>query len=111
MVEILCNFLFADNCIFISHTFEEIQKMVDRYAAAVYTFGLTISIKKTEVLFQPKPAQEHTQDSNVMTEPLKWVLSFKYLVSSVNFNSLMMKSMPEYLSCKCFWETFPSFVG
>lgn len=57
-----CNFLFADDYALISHTFEGIQETNSKFASRA--FELTIGIKNTEVLFQPKPLEEHTNDTD-----------------------------------------------
>ena len=44
--------LFADDAAMATHTEEALQRLIDRFALACDDFGLTISIKKTEVLGQ-----------------------------------------------------------
>ena len=46
---------FADDCALISYSQEDIQVMVDNFARETIRYGLNISIRKTEVMFQPKP--------------------------------------------------------
>ena len=57
--------LYADDCALVAHSFEDAQHIVDQFSRACRRYGLTISIKKTEVLHQPKPGQPPT------TEPIK----------------------------------------
>ena len=45
--------LFADDSALAAHSAEEMQKIVDAFPNASKKFGLKISIKKTDVLFQP----------------------------------------------------------
>ena len=45
--------LFADDCALVSHSAEEMQKIVDAFSDTSKKFGLKINIKKTEVLYQP----------------------------------------------------------
>ena len=77
--------LFADDCVLLAHTLEEIQTIVSRFAAAAKTFGLTISIKKTELLFQPLPGSISNTIPTVFVDdkPLKTVSAFTYLGSTV----------------------------
>ena len=48
--------LFADDCALLAHSEADLQAIVNKFAEATHLFGLTISIKKTEVLYQPSPA-------------------------------------------------------
>ena len=45
--------LFADDCALAASSLEALQRLSDNFAAAARKFGLTISIKKTESLYQP----------------------------------------------------------
>ncbi|XP_063600687.1 uncharacterized protein LOC134776864 [Penaeus indicus] len=79
------DFLFADDCALAAHSEEDLQELADCFATAAKMFGLTISIKKTEVLRQlapntTQPPPNITMDGNT----LKNVESFKYLGSSIN---------------------------
>ena len=47
--------LFADDCALVTHSLMEMQEVVDTFADACKAFGLTISTKKTELVFQPPP--------------------------------------------------------
>ena len=47
--------LFADDCTLLAHMEEALQHIVKRFSDAAKNFGLTISLKKTEVLSQPPP--------------------------------------------------------
>ena len=46
--------LFADDCALMAHRQSELQVMVNKFVEASRLFGLTISLGKTEVLFQPR---------------------------------------------------------
>lgn len=52
---LLRELLFADDCALIVHTEDELQGILNDFARAASRYGLTISIIKTEVVFQPKP--------------------------------------------------------
>jgi len=45
--------LYADDCVLIAHSRDDAQQLFDRFHAAAARFGLTVSLKKTEVMFQP----------------------------------------------------------
>ena len=51
--ELITELLFADDCALLAHMEEALQHIVNRFSDAAKNFGLTISLKKTEVLYQP----------------------------------------------------------
>ena len=53
--ELITELLFADDCAFLFHTEKAIQYIVNSFSDAAKNFGLTISLKKTEVLYQLPP--------------------------------------------------------
>ena len=57
MEELITELLFADDCALLAHTEEVLQHIVNRFCDAAKNFGLTISLKKTEVLYQPPPRE------------------------------------------------------
>jgi hypothetical protein len=77
---LLRDLLYADDCALIAHSESDAQEMVDDFARACHRFGLTISIRKTEVLHQPRPGTQ-PPDPNICIggEPLKVVPKFCYL--------------------------------
>ena len=82
---IVRDFLFADDCALAAHSEVDLQELADCFATAAKSFGLTVSIKKTEVLRQlapntARPPPNITMDGNV----LKNVDTFKYLGSCIN---------------------------
>ena len=50
------NMLFADDAAVATHTQEDIQSLIDCFSQACKDFGLTISLKKTNVLGQDTEA-------------------------------------------------------
>jgi len=55
------DFLYADDCALVAHSLEDAQMITDCFARAAKGFGLTISIKKTEVLKQEHILAHHTR--------------------------------------------------
>ena len=53
--ELITELLFADDCALLAHTEEALQHMVNLFSDAAKNSGLTISVKKTEVLYLPPP--------------------------------------------------------
>ena len=53
--KLIIELLFADDCALLAHTEETLQHIVNRFSHAAANFGLTISLKKTDVLYQPSP--------------------------------------------------------
>ena len=47
--------LYADDCDLVAHTESDMQCFMDRLSEACRAFGLTISLDKTVVMFQPAP--------------------------------------------------------
>ena len=79
---LLLEALFADGCAIMAHKEHHLQVIVDKFSEAAKTFGLTISITKTEVLLQPAPATLPQQPCiTIDGTKLKNVESFKYLGS------------------------------
>ena len=52
--------LFADECALLAHTVDDIQAIANAFARSARRSGLTISLKKTEVIYQPKPGADYT---------------------------------------------------
>ena len=74
--------LFADDCGLFAHTEQGLQTLMNAFALASAHFSLTISIKKTEVFYQPPPgAENHPPTISVNGEVLKVTHSFPYLGS------------------------------
>ena len=57
--------LYADDCALIAHAQQELQDMLSRFSSAVSKFGLTISLKKTEVVFQRSSKSRNTPDPEI----------------------------------------------
>ena len=82
---VIRDLLFADDCALNAKTQDKMQHQLDLFANACDNFGLTISTKKTEVLFQPAPGRSYIEpDVNVKGEKLKAVDKFTYLGSTLS---------------------------
>ena len=55
--------LFADDFALAAQTHSNMQDLVDNFSRTYDNFGLTNSVKKTEVLFQPKPRNSYSKPS------------------------------------------------
>ena len=75
--------LFADDAALTSHTEEGLQQLISKFAHACNEFGLTISIKKTNVMGQDFPA---VPSININDEVLKVTDRFPYLGSTITNN-------------------------
>ena len=77
--------LFADDCALAACSQEALQRLCDCFASAARRFGLTISIKKTEGLYQPAPGNMYEPPViTIAGKPLNAVDNFKYLGSIVS---------------------------
>ncbi|KAK2157734.1 hypothetical protein NP493_1856g00014 [Ridgeia piscesae] len=78
--------LFADDGALVAHSAEEMQKIVDAFSNASKKFGLKITIKKTEMLYQPNYTRTREEDIMVDGNKLNSVLEFTYLGSIISSN-------------------------
>ena len=53
--EPITELLFANDCALLARTEEAVQHIVNRFSDAAKNCGLTVSLKKTEVFYQPPP--------------------------------------------------------
>ena len=57
------DFLFTDDCALAARSEEDLQCLAECFSTAVKAFGLTINIKKTEVLCQAAPGTTQPEAS------------------------------------------------
>ena len=69
--KVLDEFLFADDMAKGAPTEEKMQKGVDQVSDLCYSYDLTISIKKTELVYQPAPGM-----------PKDWTTSIKAVLEN-----------------------------
>ena len=85
---IIRDFLFADDCALNANTEQAMQGDMDRFSASCDNFGLTISTKKTEVMFQPAPGNPYNEPHiRVNGQTLQAVEDFTYLGSTLSRNA------------------------
>ena len=83
--EVLDKFLFADDMAKGSPTEENMQKGVDQVSDSCDSYDLTISIKKTEVVYQPAPGKPYKEPTiTVNGQRLQVVDQFTYLGSTLS---------------------------
>ena len=75
--------LFADDAGLVAHTEAALQRLIDCFAAACTEFGLTISLKKTQVLGQDVSSAPSISIGN---HTLEVVDKFTYLGSTISSN-------------------------
>ena len=73
--------LFADDCALIALLKDSAQQLFDHVACAACRFGLTVSLKKTELVFQPSSSRHTAPVINAGDTVLKVVYKFCYLCS------------------------------
>ena len=77
--------LYADDADFVSHSEEVLQEIMNLFSTACDAFGLTISIKKTKVMFTPVPGAPYVEpDIFVKETRLEVVDTFVYLGSTIS---------------------------
>jgi len=110
---VLHDLLFADECALVAHTPAELQLLFDQFFNAAKRFGLTVSLKKTEVMCQSHPPSQTasvriTAGDNTV---LKSVDKFCYLGSflsniisadsDIGWEKVACWTIKEAISLKC----------
>ena len=84
-MQLVQELLYADDCGIFAHCDNDLQNLMDNFVRASCGFGQTVSISKTEVLFQPSPGIAYKEPQIVMDgTPLKVSDSFTYLGSRIS---------------------------
>ena len=82
---VIKDFLFADDCALNANTEQTMQHEMDCLSGACDNFGLTISTKKTEVMYQPAPGNPYQEPHiSVKGQKLQAVDNFTYLGSTLS---------------------------
>ena len=91
--------LFADDCALMAHKPGDLQAMLNSFSDASKQFGLSISLEKTEVLFQRAPNSVAPQPAIFIDDvELKVVDSFKYLGSMISVDGSLDKEIAYRIS-------------
>ena len=89
-VELIRDLLYADDCDLVAHTERGLQLLVDCFDSACDTFGFTINIPKTKVMFQPAPGNPFIKPSIFVKNKLLDVVKiFVYLGGTVTQTALL----------------------
>ena len=84
-LQLIRDLLYADDCDLVAHTVEDLQFFMDCLSGSCKNFGLTISIPKTEVMYQPAPGNPYLEPVILVDgHKLKVVDKFPYLGSVMN---------------------------
>jgi len=87
-VQMIKDLLFADDAALVAHSERALQLITSCFAESAQLFGLEVSLKKTEVLHQPKPQEEyHPPHVSIGETELKSVKQFTYLGCSISSNA------------------------
>ena len=77
--------LYADDADFVAHTENDMQHIMGRFSAACVAFGLTISLRKTKVMFTPAPGKPYIEPNIFVNGTrLEVVDTFLYLGSALS---------------------------
>ena len=105
--ELITELLFADDCAPLALTEEALQHIVNRFSDAAKNFGLTISLKKTAVLYQPPPHEAYSPPHiSIDGTKLNAVEHFTYLGSVIFSNATVSKDLDNRLSTSQGWKTY-----
>eukprot|EP00795_Rhopilema_esculentum_P006896 gene6896-12505_t len=83
-VSVLQNFLFADDCALNASPEYDMQINMNQLSRACGNFGLTISTKKTKVMYQPAPGKLYRPSQIVNDQSLQAITRFTYLDSTLS---------------------------
>ena len=90
--------LLVDDCAVLAHTEKALQHIVNRFSDAAKNFGLIISLKKTEVLYQPPPRLAYSPlHISFDGTNLKAVEHFAYLGSVISNDATVSKDLDDRL--------------
>ena len=85
MMSVIRKLLYPDDCALLTHTEMEMQHLMDSFEAACTALGLTISLKKTVLIYQPTSRKTYVEPSiYVYGQKLKVVPKFVYLGRTLN---------------------------
>ena len=81
----ILDLLFADDCALNAGSEADLQRSVSNFSLACSNYGLTISTKKTEVLYQPAPGKPYVEPNILINgQKINAVNRFTYLGSTLS---------------------------
>ena len=84
----------ADDAALVVHTERALQCIISCFANASQLFGLEVSLKKTEVLYQPAPRDVyHPPDTTIGETELNSVQQFSYLGCTISSDARIDKEL------------------
>ena len=93
------DFLYADDCCLVAHTLADAQHVTDRFARSASRFGLSINVKKTEVMIQSASVNgSHSDTVYIDNSPLSTVNNFCYLGSSLSNDATIDHEISQRIS-------------
>ena len=100
MMSVIRELLYADDCALLTHTEMEMQHLMDSFEAACTALGLTISLKKTVLMYQPTPGKTYVEPSiYVYGQKLAVVPKFVYLGNTLNCSNSIDDEVNVYNAC------------
>ena len=91
--ELITELLFAYNCALLANTEEAPQHIVNHFSDAAKNFGLTVSLKKTEVLYQAPPREAYSPHISIDGTNLNAVEHLSYLGSVIPNDATVNKDL------------------
>lgn len=82
--------LFTNDSVLVTHSAEDMQKLVDNFARATSQFSLKINIRKTECVYQSMenlPVHVTEENITIRYEGLVQCKAFKYLSNTISDNA------------------------
>ena len=81
---------------------EDLQLITDRFADAAQKYGLSVNLKKTEVMFQPTRGKPYADSLiRIGDTRLKAVTKFCYLGSTLSNNALIDEEVTSQIHRAC----------
>ena len=97
--QMLRDLLFANDAALVAHTESALQRLTSCFAEAAQLFGLEVSLKSTEVLYQPAPREEYCLPHITIGETvLKTVHQFTYLGCTITSNAKIDRKVDNRLA-------------
>ena len=97
--ELISELLFADDFALLAHMEKVLQHIVNHFSDAAKVIGLTISLKKTEVFYQPPPREAYSPPHiSIDGTNLNAVEDFTYLGSIISRDATVSKDFDIHLS-------------